>query len=98
MVTTNLSYAQPERLPFREGTYFFDPSEMLERFPRDIVARMIAPDGAPIPDDEWDSALQAMPGLDLPIVVATRLQPQLSAALLGDPASLESPVHGGVGR
>jgi predicted acylesterase/phospholipase RssA len=72
MVTTNLSYAQPERLPFREGTYLFWPHKMMDRFPEEIVRRMIRPDGGPIPEEEW-TRTQAVPGLDLPIVVGARL-------------------------
>jgi predicted acylesterase/phospholipase RssA len=75
-MTTDLSRARPLRCPVDLGGYCFKPREMLEVFPRPVVARMIQPDpAAPEPDDALFEADCLCP-LDpqrLPVLVAIRL-------------------------
>ena len=40
-VTTNLTQGQPHRLPFVESTFYFDPEELEQLFPKDVVAWMV---------------------------------------------------------
>jgi predicted acylesterase/phospholipase RssA len=69
MLTTDLSYARPVRVPTDIGDYAFDPDEVRERFPDPIVAAM---EKAAKPSDAQEGYLQ-MPDMDLPVLVGVRL-------------------------
>jgi hypothetical protein len=68
MLTTDLSFARPVRVPEGIGDYRFDPAEMRERFPATVVDAMVE---AGEPDD--DGRHVRMPTADLPVVVGVRL-------------------------
>jgi predicted acylesterase/phospholipase RssA len=68
MLTTDLSFARPVRVPEGIGDYRFDPVEMRERFPAAVVDAMVKagkPDG--------DGHHVRMPTADLPVLVGVRL-------------------------
>jgi predicted acylesterase/phospholipase RssA len=68
MLTTDLSFARPVRVPEGIGDYRFDPVEMRDRFPAAVVDAMVKagePDG--------DGRHVRMPTADLPVLVGVRL-------------------------
>lgn len=67
MLTTDLSFARPVRVPEGIGDYWFDPAEMRDRFPATVVDAMIA---AGTPEDDGHVR---MPTADLPVVAGVRL-------------------------
>ena len=65
MMTTDLSYARPVRLPIEDSkAYGFDPNEMRRLFPAEVVERM---QRGQAPEHNY------MPTRELPIVVAVRM-------------------------
>ncbi len=81
MMTTDLSYARPVRLPVTdEKAYGFDPVEMRRLFPPEVVERM---ERGQAPGHNY------FPTGDLPVVVAVRLS--LSFPLLLSAVRLWSP-------
>ena len=79
LVTTDLSAARPVILPLPDEPlrdeptpYLFDPEELAQFFPTEVVEQMkeASEPGAPAGEEHM---LYTVPGLDLPIVVAARL-------------------------
>lgn len=71
MVTTDLSHGRPVILPLDGSeTYYFTKRDMAERFPHEIVQRLI---GGRQPLEVGDLSLYEMPSLDMPVTVAARL-------------------------
>jgi predicted acylesterase/phospholipase RssA len=72
MMTTDLSFARPVRLPLeREESYLFAPRELRELFPGTVVDAMLRHAGAePGPEARQT---EYMPTKDLPIVVGVRM-------------------------
>ena len=76
MMTTNLTHGRPYRLPTLEGGFYFDPEELKDYFPENVVRWMV---GHPrtderSPDPDRDAPLRPLPGpADLPVVVGARL-------------------------
>ena len=82
VMTTNLTQRRPQRLPWTNRLFFFDPSEWRELFPERVVTWMV---DHPPPLDEDDPAESErvrrtmLPRLplpapdDLPVVVAARM-------------------------
>jgi predicted acylesterase/phospholipase RssA len=84
LMTTNLTQRRPQRLPWDERAFFFDPGEFRRLFPERVVAWM---EQNPPPEppaereqEEWKRLLQQLAPLrplptaaDLPVVVATRM-------------------------
>jgi predicted acylesterase/phospholipase RssA len=83
MMSTDLGFARPVRVPDGVGSYLFDPSELRPCFPAGIVDAMM-PEGA-----RDEDGYQLMPTDDLPVLVAVRLSLSfpflLSAIPLHDP-------------
>ena len=88
MITTDLSYGRPLRLPLEDGEgpesgYFFDAEEWLQWFPAKVVDWMVdrkpASDGSPV--KSWDPEgsvesrpnMHVLPGKEMPILVGARL-------------------------
>ncbi len=93
MMTTNLVNRRAHRLPWDEREWFFDPEELRDLFPAEVVEWMVA---HPPPDlDESEQARErrerALPRLplpaaaDLPVVVATRMSLSFPVLLSGVP-------------
>ena len=77
MTTTDLSYARPVPVPFPQESYLFDPEVWSTRFPRPVVAHMIAaakglPDGTEPEPDDWHTT-HYVPGKRMPVLVGVRL-------------------------
>lgn len=77
MTTTDLSYARPVPVPLPDGAYLFEPKVWLARFPRPVVAHMIAaarglPDGAEPAPEDWRTT-HYIPGKRMPVLVGVRL-------------------------
>lgn len=72
MMTTDLSFARPVRIPDELDGYLFDPKELRTRFPKRVVDAMIDDDELA---DESSAPLrhQWVPTDDLPVLVGTRL-------------------------
>ncbi len=82
MMTTNLTQRRPQRLPWPDRAFFFDPAEWRELFPERVVQWMVDHPPPANEDDQDDSERirEAMkPRLpfpaadDLPVVVAARM-------------------------
>jgi len=72
MMTTDLSYARPLRLPLDEedaAVYFFTVPELSRVIPEAVVRTMVPESMRDAPD----TAFIPFPTLDLPVVVATRM-------------------------
>ncbi|MBV8519471.1 MAG: patatin-like phospholipase family protein [Acidobacteria bacterium] len=68
MMTTNLTWGRPHRLPFEQNHFFFDAAELRRLFPEAVVQRMI---GSAAPNAD---GLYPFPdAANLPIVVAARM-------------------------
>jgi len=67
MLTTDLGFARPVRVPEDIGRYRFDEREMCCRLPDTVVAAMLAA------RSQDDGPYKKMPDEDLPIVVGVRL-------------------------
>ena len=81
MMTTDLSFARPVRLPVRdEKAYGFDPGEMRRLFPPVVLDRM---------ERDQEPGHYFFPTADLPVVVAVRMSlsfpPLMSAVRLWSP-------------
>jgi hypothetical protein len=89
VMTTNITRRQPMPMPWTTHEYFFEPDEMRELFPDDVVQWMVdnppttGPEGTPLSqsEDRKRDLLRAQAGSKcpwpaadrLPIVVATRM-------------------------
>jgi predicted acylesterase/phospholipase RssA len=80
LVTTDLSAARPVILPLPDQPlrdeptpYLFDPEELANLFPSEVVEQMVNAALEPGAQTGEQQALYTVPGLDLPIVVAARL-------------------------
>jgi hypothetical protein len=84
MMTTNLTQGRPQRLPWTDRVYFFDPAQMKQWFPDAVVAWMEQhpppPPSGPVAGWEWNvlrlhaGELRPLPTAEnLPVVVATRM-------------------------
>ena len=70
MMTTNLTFGRPQRLPFEQGGYFYDPQEFARLFPAPVLMWM-EQHSKPA---ETQSHLRTLPtARDLPVIVATRM-------------------------
>lgn len=73
MMTTNLTYGRPYRLPFAEKVFLFNPAEWKEFFPAEIVKWLEDHPHNPEEADKYLPLRQLPPALHFPVVVATRL-------------------------
>jgi hypothetical protein len=89
MLTTDLSYARPVRVPFDEETYLFAPADLTPLFPGPVADHVLAAAGVPAGERE-SRRTWYMPGLDLPVIVGVRLS--LSFPLLLSALRLYLPI------
>ncbi len=70
MMTTNLTFGRPQRMPFEQGGYFYDPQEFARLFPASVINWM-EKHSEP---SKSQSHLRSLPtARDLPVIVATRM-------------------------
>ncbi|NOT61498.1 MAG: hypothetical protein HOP19_14875 [Acidobacteria bacterium] len=73
MMTTNLTFGRPHRLPFEQGGYFYDPTEFAQLFPAPVIEWM-ARHSEPAKAEYCAPHLRTLPAAqDLPVIVATRM-------------------------
>ncbi|WP_045880030.1 patatin-like phospholipase family protein [Pseudofrankia sp. DC12] len=95
MMTTDLSAAQPLSLPFAEGQFLYSPGEFARLFPGDVLAHLEQV-STPVPTPEGvlgPTDLRTFPGLDLPVIVGTRMSLSFPALICAVPLWAQ-----GVGR
>jgi hypothetical protein len=83
MLTTDLSYARPVRVPFDEQSYLFAPADLAPLFPEAVCEQVFASAGVPA-GERASTRTWYLPGLDLPVIVGVRLSlsfPLLLSAL-----------------
>lgn len=73
MMTTNLTYGRPYRLPFTENVFLFDPAEWKEFFPPEIMKWLEEHPHNPENADQHLPLRQLPAAVDFPVVVAARL-------------------------
>jgi predicted acylesterase/phospholipase RssA len=97
MMTTDLSAAQPLSLPFAEGLFLYSPGEFARLFPADVLAHLEqvstpvpTPPGVLGPTD-----LRTFPGLDLPVIVGTRMSLSFPGLICAVPLWAQGMSRGG---
>jgi predicted acylesterase/phospholipase RssA len=89
MMTTDLSFARPIRVPDELGSYTFDPADLRERFPQSVVNAMLPKEAR---EDERNAQLrQTVPEDDLPVLVGVRLSLSFPFLLSAMPLYLPNP-------
>ena len=89
MMTTDLSFARPIRVPEDLGSYVFDPADLRGRFPESVVKAML-PEVAR--EDELFAQLrQTVPEDKLPVLVGVRLSLSFPFLLSAMPLYLPNP-------
>ena len=73
MITTNLTYGRPYRLPFAERVFLFDPAEWKDFFPPEIMKWLVEHPHNPEKADEHLPLRQLPAASHFPVVVAARL-------------------------
>jgi hypothetical protein len=89
MLTTDLSFARPIRVPDDTGEYLFDPAELRARFPDSVVDAMLS-DEARV-DERTAQRHQLMPKEELPVLVGVRLSLSFPILLSAIPLYLADP-------
>ena len=87
MMTTDLSFARPIRVPDGLAAYMFDPAELRKRFPEEVVAAMLPKD---VRADEAER-YQYVPQDDMPVLVGVRLSLSFPFLLSAMPLYLPNP-------
>jgi predicted acylesterase/phospholipase RssA len=87
MMSTDLSFGRPVRLPDGLTDYLFDPAEMRRRFPESVVDAMMTAAGA---EDVTAAWYQSMPIDDLPVLVGVRLSLSFPVLLSAMPLYLHN--------
>lgn len=89
MMTTDLSFARPIRVPEDLGSYMFDPGDLRARFPESVVNAMLPEEAH---EDERIAQLrQAVPEDELPVLVGVRLSLSFPFLLSAMPLYLPNP-------
>jgi predicted acylesterase/phospholipase RssA len=94
MTTTNLTWSRPVRLPCGDQTYYLDVDEFRALFPGPVVDHLVAwghKRARTFPTPEGDRTLLPLPGLDLPVIVATRMSLSFPVLLAAVPLWAEDP-------
>jgi hypothetical protein len=91
MVTTNLTFGRPYRLPFEIGAFCFDPAEFRRLFPERIVKHLESrskPNGE-IRGPAGQVLLRLPEPADIPVVVAVRMSLSFPLLLSAVPLHIE---------
>ena len=96
VMTTDLSFARPVRIPDDLGGYLFDPKELRGRFPKRVVDAMLT--DAAKSDERSAARHQWIPTDDLPVLVAARFSLSFPILLSAMPLYLPNPVTACVAR
>ncbi|GFJ81259.1 patatin-like phospholipase family protein [Phytohabitans houttuyneae] len=94
MTTTNLTWSRPVRLPCDDQTYYLDVDEFRALFPEPVIAHLVAcgqERAQTFPTPEGERTLLPLPGLDLPVIVATRMSLSFPVLLAAVPLWAEDP-------
>lgn len=97
MMTTDLSAAQPLSLPFAEGQFLYSPGEWARLFPADVLAHLERV-STPVPTPEGvlgPTDLRTFPGLDLPVIVGTRMSLSFPGLICAVPLWAQGLSRGG---
>jgi predicted acylesterase/phospholipase RssA len=80
VMTTNVTFGRPMRLPFDTRDFMFCPKEFRDLFPPKVMARLVPSNGASTAETEWhcpchhEETLWRFPDApNLPVVVAARM-------------------------
>jgi predicted acylesterase/phospholipase RssA len=90
MMTTDLGFARPVRVPDDLGPYLFDPVELRKRFPDSVVDAMLPPEARADPREA--TLARYLPTDDLPVLVGVRLSLSFPILLSAMPLYIASPT------